>query len=237
MGKFVSQNNLSYFWQKIKTLLNSKADKSEIPTNDFNDLENKPVFRYTAPQSFTLVNYDNIQEGVHILPYGASIYYGDSSSSTSTTYMVSTGAGSVVIFTKNSTGRTVYFKAFTNKEVITGATSSSSCVARTIKFADGTSDLNKILKVTTATNNSSKIKTEATWVTPDYPNNGTLTIQKNGTNVATFGANSASNVTANISVPTNTSQLTNDSGFVTSSSLGTQATFSLSGTTLTITPK
>lgn len=31
MGKFVSQNNLSYFWQKIKTLLSSKADKSEIP--------------------------------------------------------------------------------------------------------------------------------------------------------------------------------------------------------------
>ena len=32
--------------------------------------------------------------------------------------------------------------------------------------------------------------------------NGTLTIQKNGSNVATFGANSTSNVTANISVPT-----------------------------------
>jgi hypothetical protein len=201
MGKFVSQNNLSYFWQKIKTLLNSKADKSEIPTNDFNDLENKPVFRYETAQSFTLVNYDNIQEGVHILPYGASIYYGDSSSSTSTTYMLSTGAGSVVIFTKNSTGKTVYFKALTNKEVITGATSSSSCVSRTIKFADGTADLNKILKVTKATNNSSKIKTEATWVTPDVPNNGTLTIQKNGTTVATFGANSSSNITANISVP------------------------------------
>lgn len=33
-------------------------------------------------------------------------------------------------------------------------------------------------------------------------NNATLTIQKNGTNVATFTANSASNVTANITVPT-----------------------------------
>ena len=33
MGKFVSQNNLSYFWQKIKTLLSGKADKSERPTN------------------------------------------------------------------------------------------------------------------------------------------------------------------------------------------------------------
>ena len=45
-------------------------------------------------------------------------------------------------------------------------------------------------------------------------NNGTLTIQKNGTNVQTFTANSSSNKTANITVPTKTSDLTNDSGFV-----------------------
>lgn len=40
--------------------------------------------------------------------------------------------------------------------------------------------------------------------TGDIPtvNNGTLTIQKNGTTVATFTANSANNVTANITVPT-----------------------------------
>lgn len=54
-------------------------------------------------------------------------------------------------------------------------------------------------------------------VTSDIPtvNNGTLTIQKNGTNVATFTANQSSNATANITVPTKTSQLTNDSGFKT----------------------
>ena len=45
-------------------------------------------------------------------------------------------------------------------------------------------------------------------------NNATLTIQKNETNVQTFTANSSSNKTANITVPTKTSDLTNDSGFV-----------------------
>lgn len=45
-------------------------------------------------------------------------------------------------------------------------------------------------------------------------NNGLLTIQRNGANVATFTANQSGNVTANISVPTKTSDLTNDS-FVT----------------------
>jgi len=51
--------------------------------------------------------------------------------------------------------------------------------------------------------------------------NGTLTIQKNGSNVATFNANNVSNVTANITVPTNTNQLTNGAGFITSSDLPT----------------
>lgn len=46
-------------------------------------------------------------------------------------------------------------------------------------------------------------------------NNATLTIQKNGTNVQTFTANQSSNATANITVPTKTSQLTNDSSFAT----------------------
>lgn len=46
-------------------------------------------------------------------------------------------------------------------------------------------------------------------------NNGTLTIQKNGTTVATFSANQSTNATANITVPTKVSELTNDSGYTT----------------------
>lgn len=41
-------------------------------------------------------------------------------------------------------------------------------------------------------------------------NDATLTIQKNGTDVATFTANASSNATANISVPTKTSDITNN---------------------------
>ena len=48
-------------------------------------------------------------------------------------------------------------------------------------------------------------------------NNATLTIQKNGSTVKTFTANASSNVTANITVPTNTNELTNGAGFITSS--------------------
>ena len=60
--------------------------------------------------------------------------------------------------------------------------------------------------------------------TNDIPtvNNGTLTIQKNGTNVATFGANQSTNATANITVPVKVSELTNDSGFTTNKGTVTQ---------------
>lgn len=63
------------------------------------------------------------------------------------------------------------------------------------------------------------LREDGTWqVPPDHTytvNNATLTIQKNGTTVKTFTANASSNVTANIVVPTKTSELTNDSGFLT----------------------
>jgi hypothetical protein len=51
--------------------------------------------------------------------------------------------------------------------------------------------------------------TSASWGSITIPtvNNATLTIQKNGTSVATFTANSSTNTTANISVPTQASDI------------------------------
>lgn len=46
-------------------------------------------------------------------------------------------------------------------------------------------------------------------------NNATLTVQQNGKSAGTFTANASENKTINITVPTKTSELTNDAGFVT----------------------
>lgn len=59
-------------------------------------------------------------------------------------------------------------------------------------------------------------------------NDATLTIKKNGTTVNTFTANSSTNVTADISVPTVTSDLVNDSGFITSADLPQEYDFTSS---------
>ena len=53
-------------------------------------------------------------------------------------------------------------------------------------------------------------------------NNGTLTIQKNGTTVNTFTANASGNVTANITVPTTVAELSDASTYVTQNNLTTQ---------------
>lgn len=61
---------------------------------------------------------------------------------------------------------------------------------------------------------------------PSIPtvNDATLTIQRNGTNIQTFTANASSNVTADISVPTKTSDLTNDGSDNTAQYLETDET-------------
>ena len=45
--------------------------------------------------------------------------------------------------------------------------------------------------------------------------NGTLTIQKNGSTIDSFGANDTGNTTVNITVPTDTGDLTNGAGYIT----------------------
>lgn len=60
-------------------------------------------------------------------------------------------------------------------------------------------------------------------------NNATLTIQKNGTNVATFTANSSSNATANITVPTQASDIGAQEALVSGTNIKTVNNNSLLG--------
>lgn len=56
-------------------------------------------------------------------------------------------------------------------------------------------------------------------------NNGTLTIARNGIDVQDFSANQSANVVADISVPTKTTDLVNDAGFITSVSHATSQSY------------
>lgn len=68
------------------------------------------------------------------------------------------------------------------------------------------------------TNTSSKAYIQNKPTIPTV-NNATLTIQKNSTTVNTFTANASTDVTCNISVPTDTGDLTNNAGYITNSAI------------------
>ncbi len=94
------------------------------------------------------------------------------------------------------------------KSLNTNNTSAQTVNGNEAITGSGTINLHKVAKTGSYNDLSNK---------PTIPtvNNGTLTIQKNGTVVATFGANQSTNATANITVPVKVSELTNDSGFTT----------------------
>ena len=62
-------------------------------------------------------------------------------------------------------------------------------------------------------------------------NDATLTITQNGTTVATFSANSATNTSAAITVPTATSDLTNDSDYQTRTQVSSAIATAIAGIT------
>lgn len=124
-----------------------------------------------------------------------------------------TAGGTSVIFTTPADTNTHYTNYFSIK---TKVSSTETEVAKFIQSGDKTLKIiqgDNITLTPDATNGTITIAASQPTV-----NNATLTIQKNGTDVATFTANSSTNKTANIAVPTKTSELTNDSNFITTSS-------------------
>jgi hypothetical protein len=83
-------------------------------------------------------------------------------------------------------------------------------VAKTGKYDDLSG---KPTNVSSFNNDSGYITTSGTAATAKKTS-GTLTIQKNGSNIKTF--NGSEDITANVTVPTKVSELSNDSSFITS---------------------
>lgn len=83
------------------------------------------------------------------------------------------------------------------------------------------SSTNTDINITVPTRTSELTNNSDFITSSDLPtvNDATLTIQKNATNIGTFTANSATNKTVNIVVPTNTGDLINNSGFVTANDM------------------
>ena len=180
----------------VSSDLSTKVDKvsgKELSTNDYTTDE-KEKLKYIEPYANKYALPDIVNNST-VTSTGTTVAFTIDGKSFSQEVAIDGGSMAVESAGKWTTARTIS---------LTGDASGSVSI-------DGSKDVS--LDVTVKNGSHTHTKADIT----DFPaiNNGTLTIQKNGTTVKTFTANSSSNVTANIEVPTKTSELTNDSGFIT----------------------
>ena len=202
---FLNKRGLAYFWDKINAKKQNKL---------------------TAGSNIT-INGDTISASQPAVNNGKlTIQKNGSSIGTFTANQSSNTTANIIVPTKTSD--------LTNDSNFVSNTSyATASTGGVVKVGSGLSIANGVLSTTgggvadavewTNVLNKPNFSTVATSGSyndlsnkPTIPtvNNGTLTIKKNGTNVATFTANQSSNATANITVPTKTSDLTNDSNFI-----------------------
>lgn len=203
--KYMDDNALTYYHSKVKALLNGKVDKETgkgLSTNDFTDaLKTK---------------YDN--------------------AATKVDQIIETGGEPNVIETVKVNGTALTPDA--NKAVDVTVPTKTSDLTNDSNFVVDASYVHTDNNFTTTLKNKltniaagAEVNVQSDWSVTDTAsdafiknkptiptvNNATLTIQKNGTTVKTFSANASSNVTANITVPTNNNELTNGAGYQTAS--------------------
>lgn len=179
-------------------------------TSNYNDLTNKPSIN-----NVTLTGNKTTSDlGINI-PTSTSDLTNDSGFITSSSLPTKTSdltndsgfitSSSLPTKVSDLTNDVGYITSYTETDPIYSASAASGITSTDITNWNNKSDFSG--SYTDLTNK------------PTIPtvNNATLTIQKNGTTVKTFTANASSNVTANITVPTQTSDLTNNSGYITKS--------------------
>ena len=198
-----TQIDLSNYYTKsqVDTLLADKADVADLAevatSGSYNDLSDKP----TIPTQLSQLSTDSTHRVVtdtEKSTWNGKLSDNPTFTEASTRANIASGESFATILGKIK-------KFFTDLKTVAFTGSYNDLSNKpTIPAAQVNSDWN-------ATSGVAQILNKPTIPTV---NNATLTIQKNGTTVKTFTANASSNVTANITVPTKVSELTNDSNFV-----------------------
>ena len=249
MSKYVNGSGVSEMWQNIKNYISAQLlNKSNVghkhsasditsglanvaTSGSYNDLSNKP----TIPKKTSeLINDRNFITGVSWeeienkpSTFTPSAHTHDDRYYTETEVNNLLGGKAASNHNHNSTYLGISAKAESAKSADSVAWANVSGKPSTFAPSSHTHDdryyteteVNNLLggKANSShTHSYNDLSNKPTIITV---NNATLTIQKNGTNVATFTSNSNTDVTANITVPTKTSELINDSGFLTLQSL------------------
>ena len=230
----------------------NSADLATVATSgSYNDLSNKPTNYVTTDttqtisgsKTFTAQPIINTSNGLKFTSGNCALRIYNTSASPTDYSAIEVRSNS------SSTNRNLFIDLANNSLVVGQASGTADTTYKvnvkdsfnaTTIYENGTSLANKYLGKTAKAADADKLdgNDSAYYLNynnlsnkPTIPtvNNGTLTIQKNGTDVATFGANQSTNTTANITVPTKVGQLENDSGYTTNK--GTVTQVKINGTT------
>ena len=197
--KVVSTEALTKLIQLVKSAFISVDDTVETSevtlatvatTGDYDDLINKPTIPTVNNSTITLTQ-GGVIKGTFTLNQssGANIDF-------------DAGGGGAVNSVNGQTGAVV----LTASDV--GALPDSTVIPTEATVSGW--GFTKNVGTVTSVNNVAPVNGNVSLSIPTV-NNATLTIQKNGTNVATFTANASSNVTANIGVPNTVSSVSSSS--------------------------
>lgn len=184
---------------KADTAIQSSDLATVATSGSYNDLTNKP----TIPTKVSDLTNDSgfvTTDTTYTLQQGVG-------SEVNTLYLVDNNGGMSIVEVQDTT----YSAATTTTDGLMSSTDKSKL--------DGIAQGAEV-NVQSDWNQSNSASDDYIKNKPTIPtvNNATLTIKKNNTSVGTFTANSSTDTTVDITVPTATSDLTNDSSYVSDSS-------------------
>ena len=199
---------------------NDLTNKPTLFDGNYNSLTNKPNLATVA----TTGNYTDLtnKPTIPIVPTNVSAFSNDAgylTSYTETDPQFNAWDKNYNDLTNKPTLFSGNYNDLTNKPILFDGDYNSLTNKPNLSTVATTGNYNDLVnKPTLFSGNYNDLTNKPTIPTV---NNATLTIQKNGSNVGTFTANQNTNQTVNITVPTMTSQLTNNSGFITNEALPT----------------
>ena len=245
-NKYLDYDGLIYYHSKVKGLLGGKVDKvtgKGLSTNDYTTAEKNKLAGIAAGAEVNVQsnwNETNTGADAYILnkPTKLSQFTNDGDGTAGSAYAteeyVDENGGKIDVIKVNGTAQTITDKTvdISVPDDLSDLDPNASSLVHDASYVHTDNNFTTALKnklngiaagaevnvqsdwKVTDTSSDAFIKNKPTIPTV---NNGTLTIKRNGTTVKTFSANQGTNVEADISVPTNTNQLTNGAGFQTQS--------------------
>ena len=207
-------NTPTLFDGNYNNLTNKPNLATVATTGNYNDLSNKPSIPAAANDATLTITRNGSSVGTFTANASSNKSI-DISVPTTTSELIN-NSGFMTSYTE--TDPTIYSWA----KAASKPTYSYSEILNTPTLFDGnynslTNKPNLAAVATTGNYNDLNNKPSI----PAAANDATLTITRNGSSVGTFTANASSNKSINIAVPTTTSELTNNSGFVSNNNCST----------------